>query len=201
MKAILFDLDNTILNTHPILQKYILRITGKLSSKEEHELETKDIHHLKEWARKEKIRFSIWKKIIYVTHFVFTDIKKIKPIKGMPELITKLNKKTDLAIITNGPKIYAKKVLRINKLLKYFITVQTTTNNKAKPSTEMIYKAAKKLNRNVIECIVVDDSESGINAGKKAGCITIYFSKNKNIKSNYYAQNVKELEKILIKII
>jgi HAD superfamily hydrolase (TIGR01509 family) len=132
---------------------------------------------------------------------VFTDIKHIKPLPGMIRLLEEIYQKVPLAIVTNGPSIYAKKVIRINKLKKYFKTIQTTSKNKAKPNSEMIYKAAKKLGVKVKECIVIDDGKVGIEAGKKAGCKTIYFSKNKDVKSNYYAKNALELKKIILKLI
>ena len=83
---------------------------------------------------------------------------------------------------------------------KIFDTIQTTSNNRPKPDTEMIYKAAKRLDVKTSDCIVIDDGKAGIEAGKRAGCKTIYLSEKKDIKSDFYAKNLDEARKIIKKL-
>lgn len=203
-KAILFDLDNTLINTHEVLNKYLVNLSQKyykITPKEEYFLETVTIEEVMNWMKKRGIKIYPWTKTLTIIHFVFTDIKKITPFEGVVNLLENLETKIPLAVITNGPNIYAKRVMRRNKLIKYFKTIQTVNNNKPKPDPEMIYAAAKKIGVKANECIVVDDGKTGISAGTKAGCTTIYFSKNKNIKANYYVKNISEMEKLLNKLI
>jgi len=204
MKAILFDLDNTLVNTHEILNNYLIKISQKyykITPKEEHQLETTTIEGVEEWMKLHGIKINPLTKITMLLHFIFTDIKHIQLKKDAKKILGNMQKKLALGIITNGPSIYAKKIMRINKIKNYFQTIQTATTNKAKPNPEMIYKAAKKLAVKPSECIVVDDGKQGIIAGKKAGCKTIYLSSNKNIKSDFYAKNLSEVEKIIKKLI
>ncbi|MBN1175926.1 HAD family phosphatase [Candidatus Woesearchaeota archaeon] len=203
MKAILFDLDNTLINTHDVLNNYLINMTKKyykITPKEEHVLETTTIEEVMKWMKNHNIKIHFWTKIFTVIHFSFTDIKHIKPLPNATKILEKWSKKFPLGIITNGPNIYAKKVMRLNDITKYFKTIQTTSRNRPKPNPEMIYKAAKKIGVQPKDCIVIDDGKAGIEAGTKAGCITIYLSKNNDVKANYYAKNLIEVNRILEKI-
>lgn len=204
MKAILFDLDNTLVNTHHVLKDYLVNISKKyyhITPKEEHFLETNTVEEALKWMKKHGVKIRPWTKIFTMIHFLFTDIKKIKTLPNTIYLLEKWNKKVPLGIVTNGPKIYAKKVMKINNIQKYFKTIQTSSTNKPKPNPEMIQKAAKKLNVKTRDCILIDDGKAGIEAGKKVRCTTIYLSNNKDVNSDYYAKNLKEVNKILEKII
>lgn len=99
---------------------------------------------------------------------------ELLPMKGLFEIIKKFHKKMKLAVATGAQKKFLDIV--INKLnLKNFFNVLMSSDTiiNGKPDPEIYLKTIKKLKLLPGECIVLEDSENGALAGKKAGCYTI----------------------------
>lgn len=96
---------------------------------------------------------------------------KLKLPDGLRKLLVLLNKnKISLAIATSSRMRYVDFVINKAKIRKYFKFILTAQDvNTGKPHPEIYLKTAEKLKVYPNDCVVFEDSISGIMAAKKAG--------------------------------
>ncbi len=109
---------------------------------------------------------------------IFDNIVESKgvPVKeGLLELIKYLDsKKIKKAVATSTSKTRTEILLSKANMKEYFDSIICGDEIKnGKPDPEIFLKAADKLNINVYNCIVLEDSENGINAAYNANMIPI----------------------------
>lgn len=102
---------------------------------------------------------------------------ELAPIDGIVELILEL-KKLDmkLGIASSSPRIFINEVLKKFQIEAYFecvVSGEEVTNGK--PAPDIYLEAARQLNVNANECIVLEDSRNGIKAAKAASMRCIGF--------------------------
>lgn len=97
--------------------------------------------------------------------------KYVKPVLGVIEFLEKLNRqKIPTALATSSRKTISDYVLKNLDIKKYFQSIITGDDvSKAKPDPEIYLKSAQNLHINPSECVVFEDSYSGVEAAKKAG--------------------------------
>ena len=100
--------------------------------------------------------------------------------KGFPkapfvkQVLDQLSKKYLLAFATMGEERFVGEEMKTSKLQLYFkVSIFGENVSNPKPNPEIFLKAAKLLGVKPNECVVVEDSEIGIKAGKNAGTIVI----------------------------
>jgi HAD superfamily hydrolase (TIGR01509 family) len=129
----------------------------------------------------------------------------IKPMKGLVEFLEKLKKgKIRCAIATSAPALNIELILNKTGLKEYFeVIVDKTRVAKGKPDPEIYLTTAALLKVKPEECIVFEDSLSGIssaeNAGMKVISITTTHSadelKHTNLVINDFSElNLSDLE-------
>lgn len=94
-----------------------------------------------------------------------------KTIKGVCKMLEELHRKgVKIAVVSNANEAQAKALVEKHGL-KLFIDVLVFDNGiiPKKPHPASILEAASALNVDVDDCVVVDDSVAGIEAGKRAG--------------------------------
>lgn len=177
--AVLFDMDGVIVDSNPVhkiaierfCKKYNLELTDeKLINKVwgrqnkdwipavfEREIEPKA---LEEYSReKEKLFRDLYE-------------KEIQPLPGLEKFLQELEQKNiPKAIATSAPLENVDFVLEKTGLRKYFTTIlHDTFVTKGKPDPEIYIKTAAALNFDPKDCIVLEDSLSGVKSGLNAGC-------------------------------
>jgi beta-phosphoglucomutase len=95
----------------------------------------------------------------------------IKPLKGLVHFLDMLNEHKILrAIGTSAPRSNVDYTLNKTNTVKYFPTILNDTFvTHSKPHPEIYLKSAEALGLPNSQCIVIEDSLSGVEAGKKAG--------------------------------
>ncbi len=105
---------------------------------------------------------------------LFRDIYKndIKPVDGLIDFLEKLDfHQIPRAIATSAPRENVDFSLQLTKTEKYFSTIlDESFVAKGKPDPEIYLKTAAALGFPPGQCIVLEDSLSGVKAGKDAGC-------------------------------
>ena len=99
------------------------------------------------------------------------------PLKqGAYEILSYLkNNNYKIALATSASKERALKQLRYADIEKFFdVIVSRDDVKETKPNPDIFLKAAKKLNVNPNECIVIEDSSAGIKAAFNAGMAGIH---------------------------
>ena len=117
----------------------------------------------------------------------------IKPVKGLVTFLDLLEKNNiPKAIGTSAPGVNVDFSLDDTNLRKYFsIILDDTFVTEGKPNPEIYIKVAKALNLPNSQCIVIEDSLSGVTAGKRAG------SKVIGITTTHTAEELHEADLII----
>jgi len=124
----------------------------------------------------------------------------IKPIAGLENLLELLNKNNiKCAVATSAPSLNVDMILDKTGLRKYFVTVVDKNSvTKGKPDPEIYLKAASLLSVSPDECIVIEDSVSGVtaalNAGMKVIGITTTHKAEELKNTNYVINSFSELD-------
>lgn len=96
---------------------------------------------------------------------------EVKPIDGLPQFLEHLHQQhIPVALATSSPPVNVDFILSKTRLHRYFHTILDATSfKKGKPDPEIYIKAGKALNMPSAQCIVFEDSMSGLGAAQRAG--------------------------------
>jgi len=139
--------------------------------------------------------------------------RDIKPVPGAVEFVRELKRQGyKLAVASSSPFIFINTVLsRLNIKKEFDIITSGEEVKRGKPDPEIFLLTAERLKVAPQECVVIEDSPSGIKAAKRAGmrCIAFVRENNKSIvvQENHLPDiivndlreiKIKEIEKLLI---
>ena len=95
---------------------------------------------------------------------------EMKPAEGLIELLESIHKKgITCAVASNGPFENIDFVLDELDIRKYFkVVINPTMVREGKPAPDIYLKAAELLGKSVDECVVFEDSPTGIKAARAA---------------------------------
>jgi beta-phosphoglucomutase len=175
--AVIFDMDGVIVHSNPYhkiaLQQFARKYGYQLS---EQELKEKVYGRTnKTWLTNLFGELSEDKLKQYADEkeALFRDLYKddIEPVKGLRKFLDLLvENEIPKAIGTSAPYANVEFTLSKTNLEKYFsIILDDTYVTNGKPDPEIYIKVAKALGKPNDQCIVIEDSLSGVIAGKKAG--------------------------------
>lgn len=207
IKAIIFDFDGVITDSKPMhLKSFNDAVSGlgiKVTKKEFDSyfgvpaLETFNMVFKKNKVKANAEKYRKLKNKIYLKY-----ADKVKLNKGAKTLVRTLSKKYKLAITSNTPvkeiRLLVKKH-KIEKCFKLFLGWEST--KKHKPCPEPYLKAARKLGAKPKECIIVEDSPTGLEAAKRAkiksiGLLTTNPRKNLK-KADFIVKDLGSTKRIL----
>jgi len=181
-KAILFDCDGLMFESERIWQHYFFEANKKFNlnfteqdrikfiGKNEKEIReflksinpTCNVDEYRDWMRENVARH--------------VDINGIDAKTGLKNLIKFCNDNNiKMAIVSGSRKVRIQKYLKLNDIdeSNFGCFVTGESNLKAKPAPDFYLNACNKLNVKSNECLVLEDSYLGVEAGKNAGCFTI----------------------------
>jgi len=208
-KCIIFDCDGTLVDSEGITNQVIAEMAGELGiqmtgeeASSEFGGKTLDgvLYKMKEMSGKE-IPDDWLPRLVQMVSNSWES--KLRPIKGVREILEKI--KIPVCVASNGEPTHVRHSLRLTKLYDFFgEKIFTASEVKApKPSPEIFLYAAKKMGFEPNECVVIEDSVTGVRAAVKAnikvyGIINNLFSKNdlKNAGAIPF-KNMLELPKLL----
>jgi beta-phosphoglucomutase family hydrolase len=177
--AFVFDMDGVIIHSNPyhkialhqFCEKYGYHLTeDQLRSKIYGRTNKQWITNLfeRELGAEELHRFAEEKEGL------FRDLiaKDIKALAGLKEFLDQMNaQKIDRAIGTSAPRSNVDFVMAKTQLTSYFsIILDDSFVEHGKPNPEIYIKCAAALHYPPADCVVFEDSLSGVAAGKAAGC-------------------------------
>ena len=181
IKAIIFDFDGVIFDTEPLwfnaaissLKKLELEFDKKITYKDTIGIESnivfeKLLDKKKYLLKKKKIN------IVYNNELKLNFSKKIKPFQYLNIFLKKINLKR--AIVSNSSKKHIVNLLINSNLYKYFQDnniVSCSNQIKSKPEPDGYNFGAALLGLQKSNILVIEDSEIGITAAKKANISNI----------------------------
>ncbi|NRB53504.1 MAG: HAD family phosphatase [Saprospiraceae bacterium] len=117
----------------------------------------------------------------------------LKPVEGLLDFLQMLQEnKIKAAVATSAPFENAEFILSGLEISHYFQAVLHSADvEQGKPHPEIYLKAAAALNESPANCIVIEDSIAGVQAGRAAGCKVIA------ITTTHQAEEFDPVEKVI----
>jgi HAD superfamily hydrolase (TIGR01509 family) len=179
MKAVIFDLDGTLVDTTPVYLAIYLEVLkrelglepGERRVREKFGKKSTDI--MVELLREMDIdpRSVDIEGVINRIRDEFKErIEEVLVLPGVKELLEKLKERYKLGVATSSRPYAALNVLKRFGLEGYFDCVVTGNDvMHSKPHPEIFLKTARKLGVKPKDCLVVEDAVYGIKAARAAG--------------------------------
>lgn len=188
IKAIIFDLDGTLINSMSTWEKINLDLINdnKLNNYNviRNHIDGKTLYEIAEYfINNYQINKSIDEVIDYYTHKIKCECKNNNLLRpGVVELLNSLHGKCYIALATSNSREIAKIILTEYNINNYFDCIKSLDDvKKSKPDPEIYLQVAKSLNISTKECVVVEDSKNGVKAALEAGMNVCVVNFDKNI--------------------
>ena len=194
MDAVLFDMDGTLLDSEPLIDISLIKICRELGI----ELRESIIEQFrgcdsptfwKYLISEFNLTLSIEECVLKETYGFVEEVKNnanLAPIEGVKKLIDELlGFGIPLALASSSSRIKIKTILDIFGMQsKFRAKISGEDVERGKPEPDIFLLAAKSLNVNPSRCVVIEDSENGVKAAKKAGMKCVGFAGLKHNKQN-----------------
>jgi pyrophosphatase PpaX len=210
IKAVLFDLDGTLLDTNDLIYDSFCTAFKEVLDRE---LPKEEITLL--YGKPLKSSLSVYTddeealdRLVkaYRGYNVKYHDDMCKPFEGVEELLMKLKDKgIKLGIVTSKRKELARKGLELGELIDYMDVIITPEDTiKHKPEAEPVLKACEMLSISPKEAIMVGDSPYDLLSGKSAGCYTcgveytaLQLEELMNVEPSYMIKNPLDILELI----
>ena len=182
VKALLFDLDGTLLDS---VDDLTVAINNTLSARSLPEISRADVALFigkgakvlveralrKSMQREPEANFVDEVLPEYLKQMQLAEGTRTKVLSYVPDALKQLYEAGyKMAVVTNKPAAIARKLLSQYKLLEFFQTaIGAGDVSSVKPNPEMLLLAAKRMGVDIHECAMIGDSLNDSFAGKNAG--------------------------------
>lgn len=176
--AIIFDMDGVIVDSNPAHKEALLEFFDKHGFDLTDEYIEQNIYGRtnRDWISSlfGNLTNNEWEKYEHEKEALFREIysSDIKPVEGLLTFLDKL-KKHDIprAIATSAPYENVEFVLDKTGIRSYFdVILDESDVTVGKPDPQIYLKTVRELSLPAEQCIVIEDSLSGVKAAKRAGC-------------------------------
>ncbi len=179
-KAILFDMDGTLVNTEPLheeawhdtLNQFDLKLSPdwfhKYTGSTDRILMTDVVQHYRLDINVDDLLIEKRDRFLEMAR------TRSQTFEGVTVGLERLYNKFDLALVTSSSRVGATRVLETTQILPFFkkvVTFDDVTNHK--PDPEPYIQAIQYFGLRPHECIAIEDSISGTRSAKAAGCHTL----------------------------
>lgn len=198
-QAILFDLDNTLFDRDRVVGEFLRRHYG-LGANEMflQQFELRDIHH------RLRTRLKLASFPAFAAEFARWCERNLLPDPRLHDLLTRLARGHELAIITNGSVRLQKtkiRALRLEPLFKHIFI--SGSLGARKPERRVFRNALAALELPAEQCLMVGDSPRlDIDGARRAGLATCWISRHKPYdgtrRPDYRIPSVLALPEIVI---
>lgn len=194
IKAIIFDFDGLLADTEIVsykIYKELLQQFGYTYTEEEYaqkfsgKTEVKNVENLIETYHLPWTLENGLKNVLEVETRLLSQGVDLK--HGVKELLHFLKENEyKIGLATSSTKDRALNILRQHGIIDYFnIFVFGNEVEKGKPNPDIFLKACEKLNENPKDCLVLEDSEAGIEASYSANIPVICIPDMKKLAMQY----------------
>jgi HAD superfamily hydrolase (TIGR01509 family) len=180
IKAIVFDMDGLMIDSerlyfqtqHDIASRYGKKVTDQLLWRM---MGRKPIESVKIFIRDLNIRESAEAVLELRNEMMRKKLKtELAVMPGLNEIIRFFSSKINLGIATGASKEFLDIVVDKLGIRNHFLVLQASDEIiNGKPDPEIYLTACQKLGVFPPDCVVLEDSENGVWAGKNAGCYVI----------------------------
>jgi beta-phosphoglucomutase-like phosphatase (HAD superfamily) len=201
MKAILFDFDGTLVNSQPIVDKYVkgkLKELGIILHDQEDVFTSgMSVKDFAKWLFENK-GILVKEDDLIIGQDVVDEINLFEGAKTTLALCKSRGYK--IALVSNSPRNYVDLLINKFNIGMYFDTTITEDESLVpKPNPKMLEMACENIGVKHNECVMIDDNPPGISAGNELGMITIRIG-NKKEEAKYVVAKISQLIPLLEKI-
>lgn len=196
IRAVVFDLDGLMLNTEDIFELAGVELMARRGL-----VMTDEIRHSM-MGRRPTEAFTVLKKLTGITDHLedlmretwnLFDViaeNRLATMPGLHEVLSLIDaRQLPRAVATSSPRDYMQHLLQKFGLLQGFHTTLTAEDvTHGKPHPEIYLKAAKMLQVEPSEMLVLEDSETGTRAAAAAGAYTVSVP-NRHTESGDFSQS------------
>ncbi|MFA6198333.1 MAG: HAD family phosphatase [Patescibacteria group bacterium] len=198
IKAIIFDLDDTLVNTWP-WHRQAMDAALKPYNVQLADLEPSKLHNIVGRRTRDAFEFIRHDLGVSAPRSVLEDARRTvfealresgqTLLPGTLELLERLKAASlRLVVVSSGKEPYVLSVLEKWQIKQYFDDIIGGDEvTKGKPDPEPYLNALKYLQLPASDCVVIEDSQSGIESAKSAGCYCVAV-RNSNIPPQDYAK-------------
>lgn len=195
-KAVLWDMDGTLVDSEPLHDNSIRVVGDKLGYPVSQEIVDEALgvghRHCFEIIQKYlnmNIDFDSWMALVEAEYLAST--ARIVPRANTVEVVKALHARgIKQAIFSNSPRdivnANAKGFLRFfdnpEQIFSAILSIDDVENRK--PAPDGYLKAADRMGVHATDCLVIEDSPTGVKAGKAAGAFTIFWPEHDGIKTD-----------------
>ncbi|VVB98840.1 Phosphoglycolate phosphatase [uncultured archaeon] len=174
MHAVLFDMDGVIVDTMDLhfesSQRVLAEHGVRMPISELRKLGSKRSKDGFKELLPEKGDSEIDRMVKKKYAYLFAKAKGIKPIKGFLDFFFLVAGKHPIAVVSSSNRAFVEDILLQLGIFKDFgVVICGDDVRKGKPDPEGYLKAAKKLNVNPKDCVVIEDSVYGVMSARSAG--------------------------------
>lgn len=192
LKAALFDLDGVIVDTakyHYLAWKKLAENIGIGFTESDNE-KLKGVNRLqslelildmgnKTFPDEKKQELMDQKNAWYIEYI--NQIKSDEILPGAVDYINKLKKRNVKIGLGSASKNAVTILKKLNIIDLFDVIIDGTKVEKSKPDPEVFTKGSDELNISYKDCIVYEDSQSGVEAGKRADMYVVGIGSKKNL--------------------
>ncbi|MBI2410401.1 MAG: HAD family phosphatase [Candidatus Kerfeldbacteria bacterium] len=206
-QAILFDLDGLLVDTETLGIQVAIQVCKELSIELTHDeqksfIGVTDEKFYRELFKKRTLDFNVGE--ILAKHFnIYDNLLKtsLTPFRGadeLPEILKNFGFK--IGLVSGSTRNQILIILNELEVVKFFdVIVSCEDITQSKPNPEGYLIAADELQLSPKNCLVLEDAETGVIAGKKAG-MRVIGVKNKGDQNLSFADiTVDELQELVHK--
>src|SRR3989304_3469287 len=207
MKAVIFDLDGTLINNEWIYDRAYCEVLKKLNISCEQLNHTPGIGLEENWKRMIKdlsINRASAELAKQTRNIYLQNLGEVKLRDGARELIFHLKRRQTLAILaTSTTRDVATQVLhQIDAENLFDFTVFGDEVEHKKPAPDIFLKAMDKPEILPREAIVIEDSAAGVEAGKEGGTRVIalktdWYTRDQLFRADYIAESFDQIPKLI----
>lgn len=211
INAVIFDLDGVLVSTdelHFAAWKRLGEEIGIFNFTKEDNIRQRGVSRMdsleilleksdKEYTYEEKLELAARKNGYYTA--MLETLSEKDSLPGVVDFLEFLRSKGIKCAVGSASK-NASIILEKTKLLQYFDAIASGNDiTYSKPHPQVFLVAADKLGASYGECLVVEDADAGVEAGKSAGMTVLAVgAAEHNPKADFHAENLKTFDRTQI---
>jgi phosphoglycolate phosphatase len=173
MKLIMFDYDGVLMDTFSLTKDIYLEISKEFNlNLPENPEYFRELFELDWRETLRKLKLTEKKQMERIEQIFVAGLRKydlrVKPYKGIPELLEALSERYKLAVVTNNLKVELSYRLGKYRLEKYFSAIYTSEDGELKPHPDLINKCLKRFGVEPKEAAFIGDMDGDIKSAKAA---------------------------------
>lgn len=181
LKAILFDLDGTMVDTEVIywdVARQMARELGKTVTEDTLRgmLGVSRLTSMQVFARDLQITDKTPEQLLVEREQLMAERYRrgVEPMPGLLRILKQFRGRLQMGVVTSSPRRFTDILLPGMKIRDYFDVIQTGDGIKnGKPDPEIYLTGMRQLAIRPNQCVVLEDSQAGVTSGHRSGAYVI----------------------------